>query len=334
MTSKEKKMYIEKRLSEVAEKNRALNELIDQIQNVLSASIKADNCLSFDGLKNVDPYPDFVVSPLLATPPPTPMKDVFFSNIKTPTGISKLNPATMEKYNANLRKAENNFQTAYAHYCSVEEARHAEIKKAESLYEQEKLKYEKGQYEQRQYIENLQYQYEAGNREAIESYCSLALERSTYPEGFPKAFTVSYEAESRGIIIDYEIPAFEIIPNIQEYSYVKTTDVINEKNRKASETKQIYANLIASISLRTSHELFEADEGGYIDFALFNGYVNSVDKATGQDCKAYLISTKATKSEFMELNLRRINSLECVKALESRISSKPHECKDIDILYI
>ena len=45
----------------------------------------------------------------------------------------------------------------------------------------------------------------------------------------------------------------------------------------------MYDKLLYDISLRTLHELFEADAINAIDSIVFNGWVTTVNKATGKN---------------------------------------------------
>jgi restriction system protein len=64
-----------------------------------------------------------------------------------------------------------------------------------------------------------------------------------------------------------------------------------------------YDSVLYQIALRSLYELFQADAAAAIDSIVFNGWVNSIDKATGKEVNACILSIQATKSEFMDINL-------------------------------
>jgi len=136
----------------------------------------------------------------------------------------------------------------------------------------------------------------------------MVLERSKYPDGFPQEFRIAY---------------------VEEYKYVKAKDEIAEKARNTKDIKQLYQDILAGVSLRTIHEIFEADQGNHIDVVVFNGYVETVDPATGKDIKPMLLSVKTTKVTFSEIELNRVDKKICLKNLGAQVSRSPEELQAV-----
>ena len=100
------------------------------------------------------------------------------------------------------------------------------------------------------------------------AYNEMVLARSEYPtEGFPQKFRIAYSPDSSELIVEYDLPEVQAIPKEAEYRYVKTKDAIESKARKPTEIKQLYQDIVASITLRTLHELFEADQADALALA-------------------------------------------------------------------
>lgn len=106
---------------------------------------------------------------------------------------------------------------------------------------------------------------------------------------------------------------------------MKSRDFIEEKTRKATEVKSLYQDVLAAVTLRTLHELFGADQCGHLQVITFNGYIETVDPATGRDAKPVLVAVQANRQAFEQLQLDRINELACLQGLRGRISPKPVE---------
>lgn len=157
----------------------------------------------------------------------------------------------------------------------------------------------------------------------------MVLERSKYPDGFPQEFRIAYVEESKELVIEYQFPDINVVPNIEEYKYVKAKDEISEKARNAKDIKQLYQDILAGISLRTIHEVFEADQGNHIDVVVFNGYVEAVDPATGKDIKPMLLSVRTTKVAFSEIELNRVDKKICFKNLGAQVSRSPEELQAV-----
>ncbi|MGE5053362.1 MAG: restriction endonuclease [Acidobacteriota bacterium] len=71
--------------------------------------------------------------------------------------------------------------------------------------------------------------------------------------------------------------------------------------------------------------MFTADVARKVSAVVFNGYVNSVDRATGKEVRPCLISTRATRGQFQQLNLAKVDQLLCLRNLGAQFSSKPGE---------
>jgi len=66
-----------------------------------------------------------------------------------------------------------------------------------------------------------------------------------------------------------------------------------------------------------------------LDSITFNGWVKFVDKATGKDTTACILSVQAGKQEFLEVNLAQVDPKACFKALKGVGSSKLHSLSPV-----
>jgi len=82
---------------------------------------------------------------------------------------------------------------------------------------------------------------------------------------------------------------------------------------------------VAQTTLRTIHELFEADRHDRLETVVFNGMVNTIDLATGQPVKPHLVTVRASKDAFMRLDLAQVEALACLKGLNASVSKSPSE---------
>jgi restriction system protein len=79
---------------------------------------------------------------------------------------------------------------------------------------------------------------------------------------------------------------------------------------------KLYDDFLYQVALRTIHELFESDVANAIDFVVFNGFVNSINKATGQEQSACIATVQVDKTTFLALNLSAIDPKTCFKQLK------------------
>ena len=75
--------------------------------------------------------------------------------------------------------------------------------------------------------------------------------------------------------------------------------------------------------------MFEADQGGHLEIVVFNGYVQTINPATGRDIQPYLISVRTTKDRFMSLDLSRIDKRACLRNLGAQVSPRPTEMQAV-----
>jgi len=83
-----------------------------------------------------------------------------------------------------------------------------------------------------------------------------------------------------------------------------------------------YDAAIYKITLRTLHELFEADKVEALETIIFNGWVNAIDKATGKKVSNCIVTIQAGKAEFNEIELSKVDPKICFKNLNGIGSSK------------
>jgi restriction system protein len=95
--------------------------------------------------------------------------------------------------------------------------------------------------------------------------CRSAVEILAISQQLPTPLQVAYRPENRDVIVELELPTQEMVPTVREYRYVKTRDAINPVARPTAEIRQRYARLVASITLRTLHEIFRATPAAVIE---------------------------------------------------------------------
>ena len=83
-----------------------------------------------------------------------------------------------------------------------------------------------------------------------------------------------------------------------------------------------YDNVLYQIALRTLWELFESDSVGAITAVVFNGWVDAIDKATGKNFRACVLSVQASKKEFVDINLAQVEPKSCFKKLKGVSGAK------------
>lgn len=167
--------------------------------------------------------------------------------------------------------------------------------------------------------------YRGGDPHAIANYCSLVLAASKYPDGFPQAHKVAYVPESRQLVVELDLPGFDIVPETSEQRYVKSKDEITAKARPLAQRKALYTRVVAQVALRTVHEMLESDQAEHIDSVVFNGFVDAIDPRTRQALRPCLVTLRASRETFAGLDLAHVEPEACLKGLRAAVSRSPSE---------
>ncbi len=320
--------YLADRLTETEELNRELQENVDALGGLLQHSLKGNAVIQLASLRITEAYPDFLPPPELNREPPAPDKKRYLEKVKPPTFME--NTLGMKgRYQKEVQAAEAQHAAALKAHAAAEAERKAKLAQLKAEYKAGFQAYQEKVEQRDQEVAELESDYQRGDAAAVIGYNTMVLERSEYPDGFPQAFRLAYAPESKELVIEYELPALDIVPAVAEYKYTKSKDVIDEKPRKPAEIKEIYQDVVAAVTLRTIHEVLSADQGNNIQLLTFNGLVNSVDPATGHDTRPILISVRVTKSAYLELNLARIEKLVCLRNLGAAVSPRPDELQPV-----
>lgn len=321
--------YIEDREDEAEMQNREVAERLAELSQILPATLSIDDTISFDSLRIVQAPPPFVLQPAIATGAESPRREIYIVKVGEPTMFAKLIPGFSKRHANALANAEAKFQADYAEWQSQEASRLAKIEDARSAYARE-VKALNAKIDQRNAeVDTFKATYFAADPDAVVAYNTMVLERSAYPEGFPQSFSLAFAAASKQLVVEYELPAPSIVPELSEFKYVKARDAIEAKPRKGADLKSIYQDVIASVALRTIHEIFEADQANAIETCCFNGYVHTVDPATGHDIQPHLISVRTTKEAFNAINLARVDKATCLRNLGAQVSRHASEAQPV-----
>lgn len=341
------------------EKTLEAEEFVLELKGILAATLTVDDRIEFDSLRVHDPAPALNL-PVLTFPTYTPealtepvkppaLEPLLAAKVKPPSFIERLFRLTRhqrqtaevsrqhqgwtEKYQRDLaalakRRAEH--RTTYSSQCERLQAEHAaRVEEMQAKHREALQAFEAKRNQRDAEVTQLEESYRRGDVDAILLYSEMALSRSDYPAGFPQQFRLSYQPDSRQLVIDFELPTPSIVPAVAEYRYIKARRTIEEKPRKPAEIKSVYREVVAQTTLRTLHEVLEADQGNHLDAVVFSGYINKIDETTGTDIRPYLVSVRVTKDAFLAVNLSRVEPQACLRNLGAQVSPSPEEARPV-----
>lgn len=297
---------------------------LELINHTLQHTLEVDDKIDWDSLKDVSKF---------AKPKPQEPKEP--SNTKEPDKASyqpefglweKIFAFSKQKkidqynqlYESDLYKWKRNTDDLKFQYEQEMDKFNEKLKK----WLENKKTFEQEQKEKNDAIEGQKMLYLAGESESIIEYCDMVLSNSEYPDYFPQEFDIDYNPINKTLIVEYVLPDISEMPTLKEVKYIANKDVYKESFITDAVVRKMYDKLLYDITLRTIHELFEADAINALDSLVFNGWVNTINKATGKQENICILSVQTLKEEFMDINLEMVDSKTCFKNLKGVGSSK------------
>lgn len=307
-----KQDYCEARIAEAEKANTQLAERLDELSGILFDTFNRDPSINFEEFlrhpKESDLDSDQTLQPI-----PEPKIESFWP--EKPKFLVQLLPGAGARYKDAISVAKQRFSEKLAEFNELERRRCDALA---NLYASAA--------EHNRSVNAAETALTNNDPEAIKNYFELVLTRSEYPSDFPLKVRGGYVPESKLIAFDYQLPTIEdVIPRTEKYRYVKSTDEITELKKSERARQTLYANVIAQTALRCLYELFAADKLKQINVAALNGYVDTVDPSTGRAVQPCIISVRATRDEFCELNLKKVDPNACLRRLSASISRSPSE---------
>lgn len=168
--------------------------------------------------------------------------------------------------------------------------------------------------------------------EAFVAALQQALAASVYPYGMQGSCAAAYRPEVRELLIEYELPRSDVVPAVETYRYVRPMGLIQPEPRREEEIKDLYAKLVAAVTLRTLAEAFDIAPETIISGIIFNGYVSATDIAAGNLIRPVLVSVHATRETFAEIGLDEpeFDPVACLRRyLRAVVSPHPYDLEDV-----
>ena len=163
-------------------------------------------------------------------------------------------------------------------------------------------------------VDHLRSNWSEGNPEAVVEHACLVLDASEYPSWINTSYQLQYDAAEKLMKIQFLLPLLETVNIPKTVKFVKSTGELKETARPKKEQQEYFDSLCYQIALRTVHELYEADTAENITRILFNGVVEGIDPATGNEVSTTIMSAVFEKEKFVEVNLERVDPKACFKS--------------------
>ena len=318
----QKRLYVESRVEDVDTQVKDLEQAVAALSGLLVSSLTQNPCLSFSSLL-VKPSLQKLDFGRYANPEPVPTIAEFMP--AKPHWAFGWLPPIRKAFEIRVAKANQAFSSALSEHTSLEMQRQQIVERMRKEHEEKILALQAEVNRQSKEIEAFKAAFESAESEAVATYCKMVLGNSPYPEGFSREAHIIYVAESKQLVVDYDLPSMEVVPAVKIYKYVKTNDTVTEVPRPEVQRRALYTSIVAQTVLRTLRELFDADYPRNVESVVLNGYVNAIDRGTGQSMRPCLVTVRTSKDTFAALDLRHVEAAACLRTLNASLSKSPAE---------
>jgi restriction system protein len=296
------------RQRELHELNEALAARNQALEGLLRGALEVDDFFEIQSLRVALEIPPFRPG-ALATPGYPPDQESFMP--VAPAGAARFKLGASRKHARAVADATERYETAVAVYQDRERRREDALKGATVKYESEVANLTTIAEAENRDVDEFEASFGANNPDAIVRYFSMVLDRSVYPEGFLRTYRMAFVPESKQLVVELQLPSIDVVPKIKQYRYVKVRDAMEETARPQTQIKGLYASVVAQVTLRTMHELFEADRTGKLETVVLNGYVDTIDPATGRPYRRIWLpfgyrGRRSCSSTFVTSSRRRV----------------------------
>jgi restriction system protein len=324
---------IERGEAETASLDTDAKEAIEAVSNLLRATLSVDDRIDWNELRDVRVAgPFFFPEPMPPVPDTTPrqIQVHYLDRPPTPWYISfwpgaqarwEARCATVDAENRQLHEQLLASQQGELARCQAVQAAHDDSARAwnqrraaaHAKYVAECETFAQAQGEHNTKIEQFKQAFEQGSPQAVKEYLRGVFERSDYPPCFTVQHSVEFDARSKHAAVELEVPAQDDFPSVSGYSYVRSKREARATVLKKKERSDLYESALAQVVLRTLHEVFEADYAGVVSEASASAFVTALDPSTGNERRTALIAISATRGNFLELDLHRVDPLSCAR---------------------
>jgi restriction system protein len=304
---------------------------IARVESLLKTCLIRGKFVDWEWLKDKTPFAEPEVDhPKPKSPPAEPQPSEFALPFSI---LDKIIPPLKAR---KLERGEAAYQTAHSSWkatsSAVEDENRKETERTKRLVkerEDRKKQYMAKQSEQHSAVEENRAAFLAENPVAVESFFSDVLTLSEYPDTFPEEARLQYQRDTGTLMVDYELPNMTALPAIKEVKYIAARNALQEVPVSDTWLRKAYDDVLYQIALRTLHELFIHDESEALQGIVFNGWVSSIDKATGAETHACIMSIHVQRQEFLEIRLDQVEPKACFRKLKGVASSKLTELTPI-----
>ena len=238
-----------------------------------------------------------------------------------------------------LKKRENsleNFKFAYKYWeeqCDaikkINDERSEKFRVEMIEWKQKKDAYENKINDVNREVDDFFSAYFEGNELAASKYFSLVLTMVAIVPNFKNKFSLIFLPEEAVLVVDFQLPALENMPNLKSVRFVPTKSELEKIYHKASYIGSVYDELVYQIALSVVFLIFSNDSAGIVKSVVFNCWTTYFNRATGTETTACIASLSVSDDEFVLINFSEVDAKMCFKSLKGIASPQVHSLTPI-----
>lgn len=242
--------------------------------------------------------------------------------------LQKLINTNAEEEAKELAEKEAHMAFVRDHEAWEKETRH--IEEARSRYNKEyqewlkeKTTYEEKISNEKKTVKEMMKCVEKGDALSIARLHKYIIDNSILPFRFSFSSSAEYQAESQRLVIDVDIPTISDLPTVKNVKYIKSRDEIDFKYQTDSYKRKLYDKVIYQVVLLLIHHCFECDHTkDYINAVALNGYVRTVDPASGKEIHPCILSVSTERESYEDLILASVDAKAWFKSVKGVAAAK------------
>lgn len=305
----------EKAISYAAHETQNSTDLRNSLTNIIKESLTQPITLNWDKCKNLVPFKE-----------PEPVKPCL---IPYPNEIdrSQYTPKIPFIFHFLKSKKQKIIDEYEKLFMDAIEARNSEVKKIDlendkslKKFQKEhdqwlsrKKKYQSEADAHNKFIDLSKINFKNKESDAIELYFFYLISNFSIPQDLKIEWKVSYDKETKILVIDYNLPEIDIIPKLKTMRYIASRKEFSETYIKDSVINKIYHDMILQTCLRITNDIYVCDTFNYVDSIVFNGIHNGINKSTGLRETKCILSLQTQKEEFLNINIQQVEAKACFK---------------------
>jgi|SRR5579863_334081 len=243
--------------------------------------------------------------------------------------LQRLIPAAVQKHDQAVADGEAKYQDAIAAHQRSETERAAQLANLRAKHA-ERLQAEQRRVDElNAAIDEKAANYRAGELHGVIEYFTTVLEDDLAYEDHEPHVRVAFVPESKQLVVEYQLPTIDVIPNDAGYKYIKKGDEIQAIPRKQPETRKLYRDLLAQLACRALFAITDADVAGVVEVLVLNGFLDTIAPGTGKRITPTIISVRALTSELREIEFSKVDAIACLTGLKALVSRSAHELEPV-----